>query len=89
MATQTVEQRDPEDRTEADVDRAVEETFPASDPPSTGGATRIEKPAGSDVPGTDPDEDLPDEDAPAEPSPDDVPPDEAAPQGRAGTDEGS
>jgi hypothetical protein len=29
-------------REEEDVDRAVEDSFPASDPPSTGGVTRIE-----------------------------------------------
>ncbi|SAK79022.1 hypothetical protein AWB79_04993 [Caballeronia hypogeia] len=27
---------------EEHIDRAVEDTFPASDPPSTGGVTRIE-----------------------------------------------
>jgi hypothetical protein len=80
MATQTVEQCDPGDRTEAEVDKTVEDTFPASDPPATGGATRIEKTAGSDVPGTEPDEDVPDEDTPGEPSPGDVPPDEPAPR---------
>lgn len=82
MATQTREQRTPDDRSDDAVDKAVEDTFPASDPPATGGVTRITR-AGSDVPGTDPDETVPGEDDPAEPAPGDVPPDEAAPDGRA------
>ncbi len=51
----------------------------ASDPPSTGGATKIgaDENAGtqtdSDVPGTEPDEDVPDEETPPEPSPGDEP----------------
>ncbi|SAL21385.1 hypothetical protein AWB64_01574 [Caballeronia sordidicola] len=36
------EQRPHSERGEDDVDKAVEDTFPASDPPSTGGVTRIE-----------------------------------------------
>ncbi|MGV7241917.1 hypothetical protein [Caballeronia sp. M23-90] len=36
------EQNPHSERTEEDVDKAVEDTFPASDPPSTGGVTRIE-----------------------------------------------
>ncbi|MFM0557333.1 hypothetical protein P0D69_41250 [Paraburkholderia sediminicola] len=72
---------------------AVENTFLASDPASTGGVTRIAPgddatgqtvTAGeSDVPGTEPDEDIPDEEMPAGPSPGDTPPDEEAPQGDA------
>lgn len=30
------------DKSEEDVDKAVEATFPTSDPPATGGTTRIE-----------------------------------------------
>ena len=30
------------ERDEEDLDKAVEDTFPASDPPATGGVTRIE-----------------------------------------------
>jgi hypothetical protein len=30
------------ERAEHHVDKAVEDTFPASDPPSTGGVTRLE-----------------------------------------------
>jgi hypothetical protein len=91
MANQLTEQRVPDDKSEKTVDDAVEDTFPASYPPSTGCVTRMgsdeatHQTAGeqSDVPGTEPDEDIPDEETPAEPSPGDVPPDEAAPQGDA------
>lgn len=88
MAHQSTEQRAPDDKSENSVDDAIEDTFPASDPPSTGGTTRI-RPSDeetdpsadeSDVPGTEPDEDIPDEETPAEPSPGDIPPDEGAPQ---------
>ncbi|MGF6539317.1 hypothetical protein [Paraburkholderia youngii] len=85
MATQSTEQRTPDDKSEADVDATVEDSFPASDPPSTGGATKIEadENAGtqtdSDVPGTEPDEDVPDEETPREPSPGDEPLGEKAP----------
>ena len=40
--TKLKEQRPHLHREEEDIDRAVEDTFPASDPPSTGGVTRIE-----------------------------------------------
>ncbi|CAB3743902.1 hypothetical protein [Paraburkholderia rhynchosiae] len=79
MATQPTEQRSPDDNSENDVDSTVEDTFPASDPPSTGGATKIaadenaETQTDSDVPGTEPDEDVPDEQTPPEPSPGDQP----------------
>ncbi|WP_143749326.1 hypothetical protein [Caballeronia arvi] len=36
------EQNPHSERDEEDVDKAVEDTFPASDPPATGGVTRIE-----------------------------------------------
>jgi hypothetical protein len=42
MATNPKEQNPASDKSEEDVDKAVEDTFPASDPPATGGATRIE-----------------------------------------------
>jgi hypothetical protein len=91
MANQPTEQRAPDETSEEDVDAALEDTFPASDPPSTGGVTRnetdqklIDRASESDVPGTEPDEDIPDEETPAEPSPGDLPaetpPDQAAPQ---------
>ena len=91
MVTQPVEQRKPHDKSEANVDQTVEDTFPASDAPSTGGTTKIGSASDTethggqnngDVPGADPDEDVPEEDTPAEPSPGDEPPDEEAPQGR-------
>ena len=81
MATQTVEQKRPDDRTDEEIDKAVEDTFPASDPPATGGATRIE-PQSADIPGTGPDEDVANEQTPAEPSPGDAPPAEGSPQGQ-------
>jgi hypothetical protein len=82
MAAQTVEQKRPDDRTDEEIDKAVEDTFPASDPPATGGATQIE-PQSADIPGTAPDEDdVPDEQTPAEPSPGDAPPAEGSPQGQ-------
>jgi hypothetical protein len=36
------EQNPHSERDDEDLDRAVEDTFPASDPPATGGVTRIE-----------------------------------------------
>jgi hypothetical protein len=74
------------DKSERDVDAAIEDTFPVDDPPSTGGPTGIgpdedtRTQAGSDVPGTQPDEDVPDEDTPPEPSPG-GPPEEMGPRG--------
>lgn len=38
----TKEQNPHSERDEDDVDKAVEDSFPASDPPATGGVTRIE-----------------------------------------------
>lgn len=91
MANQPTEQVAPEDTHGRSVDHLIEDTFAASDAPSAGGVTRIEldgestgqNTEESDVPGTEPDEDIPDEETPAEPSPGDVPPDREAPQGRA------
>ncbi|AIO68782.1 hypothetical protein [Burkholderia oklahomensis] len=39
-------------RSEALIDQALADTFPASDPPATGGVTRVDpsKPAGGDKP---------------------------------------
>jgi hypothetical protein len=36
------EQNPHSERDDEDIDKAVEDSFPASDPPSTGGVTRIE-----------------------------------------------
>ncbi|HTH59965.1 MAG TPA: hypothetical protein VL689_07385 [Paraburkholderia sp.] len=41
MAKTKHEERRPDDRSEDAVDKAVEDTFPASDAPATGGTTRI------------------------------------------------
>jgi hypothetical protein len=85
MATQPTEQRAPEDNSEKVVDAPVEDTFPASDPPSTSAATivgadeNVGTQTDSDVPGTDPDEDVPDEETPPEPAPGDEPQGEKAP----------
>ncbi|KND61941.1 hypothetical protein BVER_01542 [Candidatus Burkholderia verschuerenii] len=38
----TNEQHPHSERDDENIDRAVEDTFPASDPPSTGGVTRID-----------------------------------------------
>ena len=42
MATKPKEQTPASEKSEDDIDRAVDDTFPASDPPATGGSTRIE-----------------------------------------------
>ncbi|CAL8481095.1 hypothetical protein [Caballeronia sp. S22] len=42
MATMPKEQNPTSEKSEDQVDKSVEDTFPASDPPSTGGTTRIE-----------------------------------------------
>ncbi|WP_244808359.1 hypothetical protein [Caballeronia zhejiangensis] len=42
MATKTREQHPNSEKSEDLIDESVEETFPASDPPATGGITRIE-----------------------------------------------
>ena len=91
MANQPTEQLATEDKPGRSVGHLVEDTFAANDASSAGSASRIDpgdkstdQNAGeSDVPGTDPDEDIPDEDTPSEPSPGDIPPDREAPQGRA------
>ncbi|KMZ13414.1 hypothetical protein BHUM_01767 [Candidatus Burkholderia humilis] len=38
----TKEQHPHSERDDEQIDKSVEDTFPASDPPSTGGVTRIE-----------------------------------------------
>ncbi|MBW0446331.1 hypothetical protein EN871_07385 [bacterium M00.F.Ca.ET.228.01.1.1] len=38
---ETKEQHPNADKTEKQIDKEVEDTFPASDPPSTGGTTKI------------------------------------------------
>ncbi|CAH2897737.1 MAG: hypothetical protein PCALPYG88_2059 [uncultured Paraburkholderia sp.] len=91
MANQSTDQLATEDNPERSVGHLVEDTFAANDASSAGSASRIypgdkltdQNAEESDVPGTDPDEDIPDEETPSEPSPGDVPPDREAPQGRA------
>ena len=51
MATTKQEQRSPDDRSEDAVDKAVEDTFPASDAPATGGTTKIGDTDSDDVAG--------------------------------------
>lgn len=58
MGTQHQEQRTPHDRSEGDLDESMEESFPASDPPAIGGATRIE-PGNGNKPGEQPKENKP------------------------------
>ncbi len=41
------EQHPSSSKPERHVDKAVEDTFPASDPPSIGGVTKIRQPAGA------------------------------------------
>lgn len=81
MTTQTVERRDPDDRSGDAVNKAVENTF-SGDAAGTGDMARLASLDDGDVPGTEPGADVPGEDVPGEPSPGDVPPDEAPPQGQ-------
>jgi len=59
MTTTKQEQRRPDERSEHAVDKAVEDTFPASDPPATGGPTKIGDTDSDDVAGRDDDKDKP------------------------------
>jgi hypothetical protein len=49
MVTNPKQQNPASDKSEEDVDKAVEDTFPASDPPATGGITRIESEDGEEA----------------------------------------
>jgi hypothetical protein len=49
MATAPKEPNRISEKSETDVDRAVEDTFPASDPPATGGTTSIESEGGEET----------------------------------------
>lgn len=42
MATKPKEQKPASETSEDDIDKAINDTFPACDPPATGGSTRIE-----------------------------------------------
>lgn len=56
MANTKHEQHRPDDRSEDAVDKAVEDTFPASDAPATGGTTKIGDTDSDDVAGREADE---------------------------------
>ena len=49
MATTLKEPNRTSEKSEEDVDKVVEDTFPASDPPATGGSTRIESGDGEET----------------------------------------
>ena len=49
MATNPKQHNPASDKSEEDVDKAVEDTFPASDPPATGGTTLIESEDGEEA----------------------------------------
>ncbi|BFG81332.1 hypothetical protein PTKU46_93660 [Paraburkholderia terrae] len=49
MATKPKEQTPASEKSEDDIDRAVDDTFPASDPPATGGTTRIRSEDGEET----------------------------------------
>jgi hypothetical protein len=49
MATNPKQQDPASDRSEEDVDKAVLDTFSDSDPPATGGTTRIESEDGEEA----------------------------------------
>jgi hypothetical protein len=49
MATNPKQENPASDKSEEDIDKAVEDTFPASDPPATGGTTRIESEDGEEA----------------------------------------
>ncbi|MGF6634135.1 hypothetical protein OKW38_002821 [Paraburkholderia sp. MM5496-R1] len=49
MATSPKQKNPASDKSEEDVDKAVEESFPGSDPPATGGTTRIESEDGEEA----------------------------------------
>jgi hypothetical protein len=49
MATNPKQENPASNKSEEDIDKAVEDTFPASDPPATGGTTRIESEDGEEA----------------------------------------
>ncbi|MBP0594052.1 hypothetical protein J8I87_31130 [Paraburkholderia sp. LEh10] len=56
MARKPKEQYPTNTKSEDEIDRTVDDTFPASDPPATGGTTRIESEDGDET-----DDDLPEQ----------------------------
>ncbi|RFU44993.1 hypothetical protein [Paraburkholderia sp. DHOC27] len=49
MANNPKQQHSAGSKSEEDLDKGIEDTFPASDPPATGGTTRIESEDGEEV----------------------------------------
>ncbi|SKC69460.1 hypothetical protein BZM27_34840 [Paraburkholderia steynii] len=49
VTTKPKEQKPTTEKSEDDIDKAVDDTFPASDPPATGGTTRIESEDGEEA----------------------------------------
>lgn len=49
MATHPKQENRANEKSEEDVDKAVEDTFPASDPPATGGTTKIQSEDGEEA----------------------------------------
>lgn len=49
MTTTPKVQNPSDDKSEKDIDKTVEDSFPASDPPPTGGTTRIGSEDGEEV----------------------------------------
>ena len=49
MTTKPKEQKPTTEKSEDDIDKAIDDTFPASDPPATGGTTRIKSEDGEEA----------------------------------------
>ncbi|WP_167449619.1 hypothetical protein [Paraburkholderia hospita] len=49
MTTKPKEQQPTTEKSEDDIDKAIDDTFPASDPPATGGTTRIKSEDGEEA----------------------------------------
>ena len=49
MTTKLKDQKSTTEKSEDDIDKAVNDTFPGSDPPATGGTTRIESEDGEEA----------------------------------------
>lgn len=49
MTSTPKEQHPGSEKSEDVVDKSIEDTFPASDPPATGGTTRIERDDGEEM----------------------------------------
>ena len=49
MTTKPKAQKPTTEKSEDDIDKAIDDTFPASDPPATGGTTRIKSEDGEEA----------------------------------------